>query len=254
MTGPAEAAEGTLLRLYHGGPAAAAALDALCRADPAAAALAADWDRQDAALRALYAPLGEAPVPDRLRAVLSAPAPAPRPALRRVAAAFALAAAAAATGVAAGWIAAGRGEEGAAYRFAEDALRAHAVFAADADRPVELPAGDPGLAAWLSARTGLALTPPDLGSAGFALQGGRIVPAGDGAAAMLLYDGGGGTRLSLFLAPAPEGADASAWADATAPGLRAVTWAAGGILCTVAGDLPEAELRRIARLALGQLG
>ena len=60
------------LRLRHGPAADQARLRALAETDAGLAALLADWDRQDAALRALYAPVAEEPVPDHLRTMIAA--------------------------------------------------------------------------------------------------------------------------------------------------------------------------------------
>jgi anti-sigma factor RsiW len=60
------------LRLRHGPEADQARLRALAETDAGLAALMADWDRQDAAMRALYAPVAEEPLPERLRAQIAA--------------------------------------------------------------------------------------------------------------------------------------------------------------------------------------
>ena len=55
------------------------------------------------------------------------------------------------------------------------------------------------LQTWLSNRVGLKLVAPDLVAEGFQLVGGRLLPAGQGKAAMLLYEDAKGQRISLFV-------------------------------------------------------
>ncbi|MCX7890645.1 MAG: hypothetical protein N2422_13125, partial [Rhodobacteraceae bacterium] len=230
MTGHSGIDDEALLRLRHGGAGAAEALAALARGDPGVAARLAEWDRQDAALAALYAPVGEEPVPERLKAALAA-APAARPGLPprlRIAAAAALLA----LGAAGGWLAAGLAPGGGdAMPFAAAALQAHATFAADVARPVEVAAADPGLAHWLSARIGHAIRLPDLGAEGFALLGGRVVPGAAGPAALVMYENAAGIRLSLVVGAAPQAGERP-WSVTSAGGVTGVTWMDGGIVCT----------------------
>ena len=93
--------DAALTRLRHGRAEDQVRLSGLAAADPAVRDRLRDWDRQDAAIRALYGPVGDEPVPARLLAVLER-RPGWPAALARLAAALALVA----LGGIAGWTAA----------------------------------------------------------------------------------------------------------------------------------------------------
>ncbi len=74
------------------------------------------------------------------------------------------------------------------------------TYVVEAVHPVEVRAdGTPHLEQWLSRRVGRPVRAPDLQAQGFRLMGGRLLPAGDEPAAMLMYDDDRtGTRLTLY--------------------------------------------------------
>jgi anti-sigma factor RsiW len=208
------------------------------------------------ALREAFSGVLSEPVPTRLRATVLGEAPrrARVPASRwRLAAAAVLLLA---LGGAGGYFAAvgGLGRDDAAQdQLAEEAIAAHVVYAAEQRHAVEVPASDKDhMQAWLSNRVGLKLVAPDLGGAGFELLGGRLLPAGAGKAAMLLYQDGKGNRISLFITSEPPGSAKGSYAEA-ANGPRAVYWLDGGYGCVVVGTLPERELDAVADSAYHQL-
>ena len=150
--------------------------DAIAR-DPAVAQRIAELRAQNAALRDAFDPwLAEAP-PARLVAAATGPAPA-RP---RVPAWLGVSAAAAASlviGVAVGWFGrdASLQRDGTPTTFTRQAALVHALYAGDANRPVEIwAAEEKRLVNWLSKRLGFAVHAPDLNPLGFALVGGRLV-------------------------------------------------------------------------------
>jgi len=241
-----------LTRLRHGEPADRQKLTSLAAGDPAAAAELAEWDRQDAALAALYGPVANEPVPGRHRAVLSA---APRrrtllPALKQLAAAVVLIG----LGVAGGWTAATRYDAASpTTSLGLTALRAFATYAPEVRHPVEVAASDePHLRTWLSKRLGHAFAPPDLQPQGFTLIGGRVIPGGAGTAAMMMYEDGHGNRVTLILDHQP-GRDETALRSASSDGVSALWWVENDLGCAVAGKLPDATLRRLATAAYDQL-
>ncbi len=90
---------------------------------------------------------------------------------------------------------------------AQDAVAAHRTFVVEVAHPVEVRAGEEEhLIQWLSKRLGRKLSAPDLASFGYRLMGGRLLPAGSAAAAMLMYDDDRGTRLTVYVR-ADEGAE-----------------------------------------------
>ena len=229
-----------LTSLRHGGANDQARLAALAAADPALRDRLRDWDRQDAAIRALYGPVGEEPVPARLRALLIRRRRWPA-VLGRLAAALALVA----LGGVAGWTAARWSARPDAALIAE-ALRTHATFAVELAHPVEVPASNSAhLVRWLSNRLGYRIAPPDLSGQGFHLLGGRIVPDDHGAAAVLMYEDDIGRRVTLFVARAP-GRDETGFRSAGDGAARAFWWVERDLGCALVGDLPADTLRDLA--------
>lgn len=92
--------------------------------------------------------------------------------------------------------------------FARRAAVAHTVYSPDLRRPVEVDAGhEAQLVAWLSKRLGEPLRPPQLQALGYALEGGRLLPGGQGPVAQFMYrrtdadaqEPGAGNRLTLYV-------------------------------------------------------
>src|SRR5690606_5025476 len=86
--------------------------------------------------------------------------------------------------------------------------------------------------------------------------GGRLLPpvagAETGPAAQLMYENTAGERVTIFVTAAlPDRADAYEFTTRNA--LDAFYWANDRITCTVVGDLPEAEMRPVARKVYTQL-
>jgi anti-sigma factor RsiW len=240
-------AEADLIRMRDAGPAGPAA-------DPALAALGAEWDRQDAALRALYAPVAGEPLPEPMRAALRAAAArtasSRRSGLWRIAAALALVG----FGGAGGFLlarapVAGGGDA----QIATEAFRAHATYVVEMRHPVEVTAAEPEhLAAWLSKRLDRAITPPDLGALGYRLMGGRVLPGRDGTAALMMYEDDRGGRLTLYVVPRPDAGE-GALRFAEAGTTRGAWWTDRSIGCAVIGEIDREALRAIANSAYEQL-
>lgn len=235
--------DAALTRLRHGRAEDQVRLSGLAAADPEVRDRLRDWDRQDAAIRALYGPVGDEPVPARLLAVLER-RPGWPAALARLAAALALVA----LGGIAGWTAA-RWRAAPDAALVAEALRTHATFAVEVAHPVEVPAADSAhLVRWLSNRLGYRIAPPDLSGQGFHLLGGRIVPDDHGAAAVLMYEDDIGRRVTLFVARAP-GRDETGFRAAGDGDARAFWWIEGDLGCALVGDLPAETLRGLAIIA-----
>ena len=240
---------------FHSGALDTAAHDALAAriaADPAAQATLAEWNRQDAALAALYGPVAEEPLPDALRVRLDAAAG--RPPRRNTARALAAAAALLATGAAAGWFAASmRTPTTPAFTIADDALRAHVTYVAEIAHPVEVAADQADhLVQWLSKRLGHAVKAPDFAAEGFRLMGGRLLPGDDSPAALFMYEDDTGRRLTLYALP-QGGAGNSAFQFLSSGRTQGFYWHDAGLSYAVIGDLDRDRLRAIALSAYDQL-
>jgi anti-sigma factor RsiW len=152
-------------------------------------------------LRAVYDPVLQEPVPERLHAA----ATHPRRRLGRY-------------GVAAGWLVAGliaggiggwqlheRGglappPAAEAPNFVRRAAVAHATYSPEVRHPVEVGADqEDHLVAWLSKRLGAPIRAPKLESVGYSLVGGRLLPGDNGPVAHFMYQCSRGTRVTLYL-------------------------------------------------------
>ncbi|WP_379061147.1 anti-sigma factor family protein [Mesorhizobium sp. UC22_110] len=160
-----------------------------------------------------------------------------------------------ATGGTGGYVIGSRGiavEDPSADRFAEEAVAAYTVYAAEKRHAVEVPASDgEHMRNWLSARIGLRLITPDLTADGFQLVGGRLLPSGSGKAAMLLYEDAEGNRVSLFVTSESGSYAKGTYAEKNGP--TAVYWLDKGYGCAVVGVLPQERLATVARNAYRQL-
>jgi len=189
---------------------------------PAEAARVEAWRAQKRALRALFDPVANEPVPPALARAARRPA---RGTLGTLAAGLAIALASAS----AGWMLRGsmtplervaadseprlredastpEASDGVA-RFAARAAVAHAVYAPDLRRPVEVDAAhEDQLVAWLSKRMGAPMRAPHLQAEGYALEGGRLLPGERGPVAQFMYRDERGHRLTLYVSNEQAGA------------------------------------------------
>lgn len=255
MTGAQPVTDETLIAFAAGElpEAEAAQLVGRLAAEPALQARLDDWARQDAAIRALYAPTGAEPVPGRLLAVVERARAAP-PARRwgwplQIAAALALLG----LGATGGWVAHGPAPRPAALTLAREVAEAHQTFAVEVRHPVEVQASDAAhLTTWLSKRLGHPIHAPDFAALGFSLMGGRILPAATGTAALFMYEDAAGQRITLYVAP--EGsADTTAFRFFEDDGVQGFFWLDGDLSYAVAGTLPREVLRKVATAAYDQL-
>ena len=83
---------------------------------------------------------------------------------------------------------------------AHHAAIAHAVYSPDVRRPVEIGSEqEEQLVTWLSKRIGSKIRPPKLGKAGYELIGGRLLPGESGPVAQFMYQDAAGQRLTLYV-------------------------------------------------------
>ena len=150
------------------------------------------WATQNTALRALYNPVLEEPIPGRLIAAL-----APRRWQH-----YALAASLLFFGVALGWILRGTisTPSSTLASLAHQAAIAHAVYTPEVRHPVEVGADqEEHLFKWLSKRLGTDLKSPRLSPLGFELVGGRLLSGLQGPVAQFMYQDAKGQRLTLYV-------------------------------------------------------
>jgi anti-sigma factor RsiW len=202
--------------------------------------------------RAAYAPVLEEPVPSSLVSALPATA---RPVARFVRVA-ALVVIGVVVALAAWTLAEPHVVPGsAAAEMVRRAVIAHTVYAAEVQHPVEAHAsGKAYLLAWLSERLNMKVEAPDLGAAGLSLMGGRLLPGDRAAAALLMYEGATGQRVTLYWGPEfRQQHDTGLRYVRGERGTRVYYWLDDECGYAIASaDLGQKELLRVALLAYAQ--
>lgn len=216
--------------------------------NPDAAAKVAAWQDQAEALRQHFAPGLDEPVPAAMAALFTRPKRGEillRQGLR-IAAVLCIAL----LGAAAGWW--GRGHVMPPVQVAalpQEATRAHLVYSREVLHPVEVTAKEEQhLVAWLSKRLGTALRVPSLTAQGYALVGGRLLPASSGnhAAAQFMYENRQGQRLTLYVRTGETGDD-TAFRFSGDGAAAAFYWVDGGFGYALAGETGREALLPVAR-------
>jgi anti-sigma factor RsiW len=217
-------------------------------------------------LRALFDPVLEEPLPPRLQQ----PARAASPWRQRLAAGIAIAV----ISGAAGWGLRGvpapaegsmarSATEAAAAGFARRAAVAHAVYSPDARRAVEVSAEhEDQLVTWLSRRMGASMQPPHLQALGYTLEGGRLLPGGQGPVAQFMYHDPAGARLTLYVsrevgAAAPASTSSAntetAFRFAREGAVNVFYWVDGGFGYAISAGADKGELARVSGEVYQQL-
>lgn len=136
----------------------------------------------------------------------------------------------------------------------QEAVANHVVYSADKRRPTELGATQrEDLARWVSNRLNHQVAPPDLTADGYSYMGGRLAATPDGPAGLFMYDNAHGVRLTVFVLPL-RSAESAPIQHVDFAHVDGCAWIENNIGYTVVGDLPPAELRRIAEVVRQQLG
>jgi anti-sigma factor RsiW len=201
-------------------------------------------------LRQRLNPIADQPIPERLRA--GAIIARRREALRRRARLAAAAVVLLAAGGAAGWEARDvtRRSQSATQQAAltateDDAISAHRIFVVETVHPVEVGAAQEAhLVQWLSRRVGHKLAVPDLSGLGYVLMGGRLLPAGSGAAAQFMYESGAGQRLTVYVRASTG--DDTRFRFVQSREVSAFSWIDQGLGFAIVGPADRARLLEIA--------
>jgi len=221
--------------------------------EPALGARIAEIRRQNALLRDALDPwLGE-PLPRELLSAAAGSLARTQP--RWLPAALA-AAASLILGIGIGWF--GRSEmlelAGTPITFQRQAALTHALYAADANRPVEVWANEEErLVRWLSKRLNFPLHAPNLNGLGFALVGGRLVAGNEKPGALFMYENADRQRISLFVRKDGEPSRETAFRYAVEDGVGVFYWIDEDCGYALSGRLDRGQLLAIARVVYGQL-
>lgn len=208
-------------------------------------------------LRRRLNPIMEQPIPDRLKvdAILRGLRETRLRRIRTVAACFALLFA----GGAVGWGARdllppklASGQQASMAATIADAVAAHRVFVVETAHPVEVGAAqEPHLVQWLSRRVGHRLAVPDLAKQGYVLMGGRLLPAGNEAAAQFMYENGSGGRLTVYVRASTG--DDTRFRFAATQGVSAFSWIDQGLGFAIVGAIERPKLLDLADSVYEQL-
>lgn len=137
--------------------------------------------------------------------------------------------------------------------FAQQARAAHALYVSEVLHPVEVGASERDhLQTWLSNRLGAAIIAPQLGDTGFSLIGGRLLPAGENASALFMYENARGDRLSLLATHAGTPGNQSFRFQAS-DGFLTIYWQDGPWKYSLVGASPRDTMDEVARSIHGQM-
>ena len=232
-------------------------------AQPEEAARVRAYLEQKQALRALFNPVLDEALPERLSALASPPASAPphrsvlaRWSLQRIAAGIVIALVSGLTG----WLAHERYPAGenlakaSPQSLPRQAAVAHAVFSPDVRRPVEVGAEqEDQLVAWLSKRLGTPVRPPKLGAIGFELIGGRLLAGNVGPVAQFMYQDASGQRLTLYVSTENTANRDTAFRFAQEGSINVFYWIDGKFGYALSAGIDKAKLARVATAVYDQI-
>lgn len=232
-----------------------AKLAAVIERDQALAARVAAIRQQNVALRDAFDPWLAEPLPREL--IASAQPPRGRKPVRSRWTLPALASAATLIiGIGLGWM--GRGEilrlDGTPTSFPRQAALTHALYATDANRPVEIWANEEDrLVRWLSKRLSFPLHAPNLHAMGYDLVGGRLVAGNEKPAALFMYENADKQRISLLVRRDNEHTSETAFRYALEDGVGVFYWIDDACGYALSGRIDKGQLLAIARVVYGEL-
>jgi anti-sigma factor RsiW len=255
--GPAPIADADVHAYVDGqlAPDRVASVEQAARSDSEVAARIAELRAQNALLRDAFDPVLAEPIPAQLLAAATAPRRVQARARRWLAPAFAVAATLV-IGAGIGWYVRDALIEGSGTptTFPRQVAFAHALYAMDANRPVEIWAADEKrLVSWLTKRLGFPVHAPDLNGVGYALVGGRLVAGSEYPTALFMYENADKQRLSLQYRKQAPGTGETAFRYAVENGVGVFYWIDDNCGYAISGNVDRAQLLKIAQVVFGQL-
>lgn len=174
--------------------------------------------------------------------------------MQRIAASFAIALL---SGLA-GWL--GHGQYQATEHMAQmtplarQAAVAHVVYSPDIKRPVEVTADqEDQLVKWLTKRLGTPVSPPKLGTLGYELIGGRLLPGNAGPVAQFMYHDSSGQRLTLYVSTEQTVSRDTGFRFAREGAVNVFYWVDGKFGYALSAGIDKGELARVATAVYDQL-
>lgn len=229
-------------------PAARVAdVEAYLEAHPEDAVRVAAYRQHLLGLRQTYSAVLDEPLPERLRSAVRTAPRWPR---------FAAAAAWLIAGGIGGWylhvFSVERGVESTGW--ARRAAIAHVVYSPEVRHPVEVGADQEAhLVNWLSKRLGARLKAPHLGTVGYSLVGGRLLPGDSGPVAQFMYQDGRGQRLTLYVRVNSDSTRETAFRFTRENNVGVFYWLDQKLGYALSGDVEKEELLRVATAVYRQL-
>ena len=222
------------------------------------------YQAQNLALKDLFNPLLDEPIPEKMLALATQPASVTvntpkrsffsRWSLERIAAGLLIAVV---SGIS-GWLA--HGQYQTQIRSAQvvplfrQAAVAHVVFSPDVRRPVEVRAEqEDQLVTWLSKRLGTPVRPPKLGALGYELIGGRLLPGSSGPVAQFMYHDASGQRLTLYVSTENTANQDTGFRFAQEGPVNVFYWIDGKFGYALSAGIDKGELARVATAVYDQL-
>jgi anti-sigma factor RsiW len=205
------------------------------------------WREQNEALRALYNPVLNEPVPQRLLAARASRGRWPY---------YALAAGVMGLSFGLGWLAhSSRSEQFVeAATLPRRAAVAYAVYAPEVRHPVEVGADQQDhLVKWLSKRLGNDLKVPLLTQQGFDLVGGRLLPGGKGPVAQFMYQDAKGQRITLYVSRRDTERQDTAFRFSQEDKIAVFYWIDGKLGYALSAEMDRARLLTAATAVYRQL-
>ena len=246
-------------------PSRCAEIEAYLAARPAEMERLRAYREQNEALRALFNPVLDEPVPARISAVPHSKPWHLRWHMQQLAAGVAIAVF---SGIS-GWMLHGPTQSyvsvaqsstampSPSFRntgLAHQAAIAHVVYSPDIRRPVEIGADqEDQLVTWLSKRIGSKIRPPKLGKLGYELIGGRLLPGESGPVAQFMYHDVAGQRLTLYISTEQAQNKDTLFRFAQEGPVNVFYWIDGKFGYALSAGIGKQELARIATDVYDQL-
>lgn len=228
-------------------PARRAEVEAFLEGNPDAAERVRAYRTQNDLLRAAFDQVLEEPVPDRLAYTRS----------RWNVMHLTAVAASLAIGVSIGWFAhveSSHRVDLAAASLTQHAAIAHVVYTPEVLHPVEVDASqEQHLVKWISKRLGKDIQAPNLSTAGFELEGGRLLPGADGPAAQFMYRNTAGERLTLYLRAGSGDVAETAFRYALEDKVSVFYWVDRDLVYALSGEIDRSRLLGVAEAAYHEL-
>jgi anti-sigma factor RsiW len=228
-------------------PARRAEVESYLAVHPEDAKRVQTYQHQNELLSAMFDPVLDESVPTLLR----------RPGFLRWSRGLRYGAMAASLALAAilGWYIRGSQQEEVIYStLAQQAAVAHVVYVPEVQHPVEVRADQKEhLTKWLSKRLGMPVHAPHLGTAGYELVGGRLLPGGGKPAAQFMYQDVRGQRLTLYISTDSKEGKETAFRYAREGDVSVFYWIDGSYGYALSGEMDRERLLTVAEAVYHEL-